>query len=468
MRYANNFTKYRDILRGKLYIYCRLRRWVLVPFLAGTILFSSRVPIYADEGIIEALKFKDADIHIVLQAIVQKATRDGKKVNILISPDIKGAVTVDLENVDWQTALSAVLKTYDYGYEWVGKNIILVDTLDNLAEKRKKLQEAKVAEPLDTEIFTLNFAKVQEVKDTIQRMLTPRGRLTYDVRTNTIVVTDTQSNLSSLRETIKALDAITPQVYIEARVIETDLDTSNQLGIDWNISGTASGSKRPTTWPFTTHSANKYLKSDDFPAAGDTLFTFGTLNASALSATLDLILSDTNTKILSMPKVTTLDNTTATIDVVTEDPIPKYTYNTETGSWEIAGYDWINYGVSLKVTPQINKEGFITLTIQPKVSEKMRDKTFTSSSGSTAEIPVLNTQTTFTRVMIKDGETLVLGGLLRDKTVDTVSKVPLLGDIPVLGYMFKHKDKTVEKKNLLIFITPKIVTPKIEKAQEKK
>ncbi len=429
--------------------------------------------VFAQEGRISSLKFRDADIRVVLQAITQKAVKNGVKVNIIISPQVKGPVTVDLENVDWQTALDAVLKTYDYGYEWVGKNIILVDTLDNLAKRRKKVQEAQVAEPLATRVFTLNFAKVEEIKDTLEKLLTPKGKLTYDKRTNTLVVTDTQSSFYALEETIKALDEITPQVLIEAKILETDLDVTNKLGINWNIQGTISGSKRVHTWPFTKHSENKYLRGDDIPSVSSVhstlsdVFAFGTLDTSSLSAVLEIIFNDTSTKILSTPKITTMDNHTATIDVITEDPVPNYTYNSERGSWEISGYEWVKYGVSLEVTPQINKEGFVTLAIKPRVSENLGDKEFTSSSGAVAQIPRLYTQTTSTRVMIKDGETLVIGGLVRDKVVDTVNKIPLLGDIPILGYFFKHRSKTTEKKNLLIFITPRIVTPQKETASAK-
>ena len=106
------------------------------------------------------------------------------------------------------------------------------------------------------------------------------------------------------------------------------------------------------------------------------------------------------------------------------------------------------------------------MTVKPKVSEKVDDKVFTSSGGTTATVPILNTQTTSTKVMIKDGQTLVIAGLIRDKVINVTNKVPLLGDIPILGYLFRHKNKTTQKKNLLIFITPKIVTPKIDSAKK--
>jgi type IV pilus assembly protein PilQ len=425
---------------------------------------------FAQEGVLSTLKFKDADIRIVLQAITQKAIKDESKVNILVAPDIKGLVTVDLENVDWQTALDAVLRTYNYGYEWVGKNIILVDTVDNLAEKRKKGAEAKVAEPVDSKVFSLNFAKVEDVKNTIQSMVSGRGRIISDARTNTLVVIDVQSNLPNIEKAIKALDEITPQVAIEAKILETDLGLTNTLGINWNIVGGASASKRPMTWPFKQDDNSKKMgkfmgTATDFLAVPTTTgatgaWSFGSLDASQLAATLEIIFNDSNTKIISMPKITTLNNQVASINVLTNYPVPNYSYNEQQGALTISGFTTINYGVTFKVTPQINKERFITLTLEPTVSDKVGEVAFSSSSTSgTVQLPILNTQSTSTKVMIKDGNTLVIAGLISDKTIDTINKVPLLGDIPLLGYFFKHKSKTVDKKNLMIFITPTIVTP---------
>lgn len=427
---------------------------------------------FAEIGVIDTIKFKEADIRVVLQAIMQKAVKDNKKVNLIISPDIQGIVTLDLENVDWITALDALLKTYDYGYEWIGQNIILVDTLNNFAEKRRKTADARVAEPMATRVYSFDFAQVKAITDVVTRMLTPQGRLTFDERTNSLVITDLQSNLAMLEETFKTLDAITPQVLIEAKILETDLELTRKLGVDWNISVSASGSKRPTTWPFTQkNNLNKSYTDEtniSFPDPTSDLFTFGTLDASNLSATLDIIFKDNGTKILSMPKIATLDNNTASIDVVTEDPIPNYTYNKDTSSWEINGYEWKKYGVTLEVTPQINNKNLVTLTVKPRVSENVDTKTFKSGSAAEATLPVLSVQTTSTKVMIKDGATLVIGGLVREKTTDFINKIPVLGDLPLLGYAFKHQNKGVVKRNLLIFITPKIVTPDQEMAQGKK
>jgi len=449
--------------------------------------------IFAQEGIIESLKFKDADIKVVLEAISQKAIRDGKKVNILVNPDVQGTVTVELDNTDWQTALEAVLKIYGYGYEWIGKNIILVDTLQNLAEKRKKLQESKVTEPVETRIFNLNFAKVEEVRSSIEKMLTPRGKLTYDKRTNTLVITDTPSNLAILEKTIASLDEVTPQVSIEAKIIETSLTKEENLGIKWNLKVGGRGSKRPTTFPFTEAIKGRGTKMfpkvkvpselervavrdydkegnpvityeektwhrlvSGFPQVSPGEFLFGTLDFSQLQVVLEALAHRSGTEIISNPKITTLNNHPAFIHIGNEWPIPKYTYNKDQGKWEITGFEYKPIGVQLKVTPSINKQGYITMLVTPEVKEIVRETSF----GGNTFLPVTYTQSASTKVIVKDGETLVIGGLIKNKKEKIVHKLPILGDIPILGLFFKYKGTQNKKKDLLIFITPRLITNK--------
>ncbi|MBU0549098.1 MAG: type II and III secretion system protein, partial [Candidatus Omnitrophica bacterium] len=158
------------------------------------------------------------------------------------------------------------------------------------------------------------------------------------------------------------------------------------------------------------------------------------------------------------PRIVTLDNKPAVIEVVTLDPTPQWSYNKDTNDYVMTNYRQEKYGIILKVTPQINKLGYVTLNLEPEVSEWLRDKTLAGGSGLSVDLPVIYRQTTSTTVMVKDGNTLVIGGLIKNKTTDTVQKVPFLGDIPILGIFFKHRTKTVEKKDLIIFITPKILT----------
>lgn len=393
------------------------------------------------------LDFREADIRNVLRILSYKSG-----VNIVPGPDVAGLITIQLTDVPWEKALDVILKTYGYGYERQG-NIITVSTFEKLSDKRKIEKELAEQEPLVTEAFILNYAKAKEVMAALKEMLTPRGRINVDERTNTIIVTDSTSNMDRIRTIMPNLDSITPQVLIEAKVVEARIDNTDKLGIDWTIKATVSGSKQPMLWPFGKNTDTKYTP-DAFPAATSTEFKYGTLDATQLSAVLELLSSRTDTNILSNPRIVTLDNQPASITVGTKWPVANYTYNSDQAKWQVSGWQYLDFGILLKVTPHVNKEGFVTLDIAPEVSEQNGSVKF-----DTADVPILTTQETKTRVMIKDGETLIIAGLLKDKTTDTKKKIPILGDIPLIGLIFQKKETVIEKKDLLIFITPHIITP---------
>lgn len=249
------------------------------------------------------------------------------------------------------------------------------------------------------------------------------------------------------------MDSITPQVLIEAKVVEARIDSDETLGVDWTAIVSATGSARPTLFPFTTASHSNFTP-DNFPAAPTSAFKYGTLDASTLQAVFKLLSQRTDTNILSNPRIVTLDNQTASITVGTKWPVAQYTYNSDQAKWQVSGWQYLDFGILLKVTPHINKEGFVTLDVAPEVSEQNGSVTF-----DTAQVPILTTQETKTRVMIKDGETLIIAGLLKDKTTALKKKVPILGDIPFFGLIFQSRQTTVQKQDLLIFITPHIITP---------
>jgi len=199
---------------------------------------------------------------------------------------------------------------------------------------------------------------------------------------------------------------------------------------------------------------------------GSTLTTLlgspGTVSATFTASQFQLILSalqaNSTTRLVSNPTIVTLNNTEAFINVGEEYPIPSYQYNATTGTFEVSGFEYKDIGIILKVTPQINAEGFIKLTLAPEVSSTSSSVNF-GSAGSSAFIPIIQTRKALTQVTLKDGNTLGIGGLL--STTDTSSKtnVPLLGRIPVLGHLFRSNDNTGNKQNLLVFITAKTVDP---------
>ena len=400
-----------------------------------------------------SLDFKDADIRNVLKVLSYKSG-----VNIVLSPEVTGLITIQLINVPWERALDVILKLHGYGYEKTG-NVITVNTLDKIREQRTIQKELAEQEPLTTEVYTLNFAKAEEVVDAVKDMLTVRGNINFDERTNTVMVMDTMSNAEKILSILPILDSVTPQVLIEAKIIETTLDNDDRLGINWTTDVTMSGAERPTTFPFDKTDSSTILHNRSLPGSwptpADTLFSFGTLDFTSFQAVLNMLSTKTDTNILSNPRIVTLDNQAATITVGTKWPIAQYAYNTQNAQWEVSGFEYMDFGVLLRVTPHVNKAGFITMDIEPEISRQRGSDTITFSG---AQIPIITTQETSTRVMIKDRETLVIAGLIKDETIDTIRKIPILGDIPLLGLLFQHKTTSIDKTDLLIFITPHIIT----------
>lgn len=380
------------------------------------------------------LDFKDADIKSVLKIISYKSG-----VNIVATPEVMGTVTIRLENVPWEQALDTIVRTYGFAYEWISSKVIMVSTLEKLAEQRKVQEEAAAKEPLDTQTFVLNFTKAEDVKIAVEKLVSERGKITLEPRTNTLIIMDTKSNLIKIGQIIKGLDKITPQVMIEAKIIETTLGDLEKLGIDWTMKVTAKGAKRPTTFPFKRWDSGgdmypvpEYEASFDdegretvtsafpkrggimfpadhwslgsFPMAGAGEFLFGTLDFSQFQAVLEILNSRTDTNIISNPRITTLNNQEAKIIVGTIVPIPLYEYSTDTGTRIISGYENQKIGVQLVVTPNINEQKYITLDVVPSVDE------ITGWTGPDNERPIISTRSATTKVMIKDGQTLVIGG----------------------------------------------------------
>ncbi|MFH1678512.1 MAG: secretin N-terminal domain-containing protein, partial [Candidatus Omnitrophota bacterium] len=223
------------------------------------------------------LDFKDADIKSVLKIISYKSG-----VNIVATPEVIGVVTIRLKDVPWEGALDTIVKTYGFGYEWLNKNVIMVSTLEKLAEQRAIQMAAAEKEPLDTQAFFLNFSKAQDVKLAVERLVSERGKITLEVRTNTLIITDTKSNLIRISKIINELDRVTPQVLIEAKIIETNLTKGENLGIKWQFGATVKGSARPSTYPFMNKSTHPNFQPGAFVCDGPSLtdlFTYGTLDA---------------------------------------------------------------------------------------------------------------------------------------------------------------------------------------------
>ena len=403
------------------------------------------------EDALVSLDFQDADIRNVLKVLSYKSG-----VNIVAGPEVVGVVTIQLKDVLWNKALEVILATYGYSYERNG-NIITVTTIENLKKRREDSHVLEDQEPLVTKTYPLSFAKAVEVVDSISKVKTSRGTINFDQRTNTLIVRDAQSTLDLMDGVVRTLDAVTPQVLIEAKVVETNLSNTDKLGIDWTVKGTASGASRRTSFPFKADESNKFLPTPVFSDPASASFSYGTLSASALSAVLEMLHSRTDTNILSNPKIVTLDNQMAKIVVGSQYPFPKYTYNQEMAKMQVSGWDYKDIGIIFEVTPHVNNNNLVTLDLHPVITAIVTGAEGTVSVEGTT-VPKLTVEETQTKVMVGNGQTLVIAGLIKDTTSVTKKKVPFLGDIPILGEVFKKKEETKEKTELLIFLTPHIIT----------
>ncbi len=402
------------------------------------------------------MDFKDADIHNVLRILAHKGD-----VNIIAGPEVNGLVTIRLTNVPWEKAMDVILRTYGFAYEREG-NIIRVTTVGKLKE-----------EDLSTEVFALNYCKSSEVAESVKEMVTERGKIRQDARTNTLIVTDIPTNIYRISQVVKRLDRKTPQILIEAKVVETTLVKGEDLGIDWTTTITAAGSSRPITAPFNRagtlgkHGDSYYpLGSTGFPSATvpsfpyvtstATSFAFGKLDFSQFQAVMEMLKSRTNTKLISNPRITTLNHQPAKILVGGQVGIPIYerVEGSVRASMEVSGYKYQDVGVKLVVTPHVNENNDIVLDLDPSISEQDGYDALTADIN----VPKFKTRQATTQVMLRDGETIVIGGLLKEKITDGRTRVPVLGSIPILSLVFSKKTQTVDNIDLIIFVTAHIVT----------
>ncbi|OIO37970.1 MAG: hypothetical protein COT00_03175 [Candidatus Omnitrophica bacterium CG07_land_8_20_14_0_80_50_8] len=434
------------------------------------------------------IDFKDADIQNVLRILSYKSG-----VNIVAGKDVTGIVTIRLVDVPWEKALDVVLKTYGYAYDRDG-SIIRVTTIENLKK-----------EELSTEVFQLNYAQAvlldangkeiadSGVKGALSKSLSSRGTMRADSRTNTLIVTDMPTSIQQAKKVIERLDKITPQVVIEAKIIETTLGNSEQLGIKWNVQANVAGSARPTTLPFPARQTSEWSRfmpegraptttttvdslgvahadttSDfpvnapgsvpNFPVVDKAEFKFGTLDFTQFQALLQMINNRTDTKILSEPHITTLNNQLARVQVGETIGIPLFERNATTGRMEITGYTNKDLGITLKVTPQINDQSEIVVKIEPEITTLIGFENLAAD----VQAPHYSTRNASTQVRIRNGQTIAIGGLIRENVVDSKNQVPILGDIPFFGKIFSHKDKTIQKTDLLFFVTVNIVSDKTD------
>lgn len=396
--------------------------YLLRSFFSSDYVFAQETKVIDQLGVLSnqdliSLNFKETDIREVLNILAYKGG-----VNIVAGDDIMAKVTVQLQNVPWEQALEVILKTYNFTYKREG-NLIRIISLQRAIE-----EEGKV--PVETKIISLNFAKVEDLKQSLGKILSKRGTIETDKRTNSLIITDIPEVLVKIKEAAIRLDSQTPQVLIEAMMVDVVLTDEDRFGVFWNIAENSTG-----------NTFNQNLTSGG-NSSFDFYGVFGDININGL---LDFWQHKNKAQILANPRVLTLDNQEAKIEIIEEIP---YLETVDTGGGTTTNVKFRDAGIKLFVTPHITNEEFISMNVKPEQSFK---------ADEVENQPVINTRRAETNLLIKDGQTIVIGGLRRTTDNVTHDKIPILGDIPIVGFFFKRKLITKTESELLLFVTPHII-----------
>jgi type IV pilus assembly protein PilQ len=396
------------------------------------------------------LKVTNADVTDVLRTFAQISG-----LNVIVQPGVTGTVTAELENVPWDQALEEVLKINNLDYELDGNvmRIAPTDTLRREAQERQQLAAAKALSiPLRTVYQRLSYANAQQVATLLKTgqsgLLTQRGSVVVDRRTNALIIKELPTNMDAVLSVVDLLDAPEPQVMIEARIVETTKRFSRDIGVNWAvnaISDAAHGNTTGLVFP-NNGSVTGGVNLPGNTKNGTLGIKLGNvLNTFNLDVALQAAESEGLITILSAPKVATLNNQRATIQSGLQIPV-------QTITDAFVSVQFINATLRLDVIPQVTAEGTVLMDIN--ISKREVQLAFVVAGNANAPI---STKDASTRLVVRDGGTAVIGGIYKVTGSNGEDRVPGLSNIPIIGHLFKHKSRTEENDELLIFITPRVI-----------
>ena len=423
---------------------------------ALVVLEEKETPRYTGEHI--SLDFKDADIRNILRLIAEVSD-----LNIVAGDDVQGLVTIRLMDVPWDQALEVILLSNNLGKTHEG-NILRIVPIEKLNKEREATIAARETitqlEPLKKALIPVSYASINDLKDVIinAKVISPRGSIETDSRTNTMIVMDIDKNIKEIENIVAHLDAPTPQVLIEARVVQINPTYKKELGVTWEggyttshddaligVGGSGGVAIDLAQGSVTTSGANVDLAPDVGPGVGGAI-SFGFLNPNfGIFQKIAAMEQDEKLNIISSPRIMTLDNQQAQIEQGVDLPYLKLS---EEG---VTSTEFKKATLSLEVVPHVTADKSIIMEIEVKKDQK-------SAQTGAGDEPGIDTRRAKTKVMVRNGQTVVIGGIYEEIAQDTERKVPFFGNLPVVGFFFKNTKNTKEKTELIIFITPSIVT----------
>jgi type IV pilus assembly protein PilQ len=407
----------------------------------------------------------DADILNVLRLIADVSGR-----NIVVGESVSGKITIKLKNVPWDQALDVILKVKGLGMDRRGGIMRIVPATQLQAERRAAAEAARLREeslPTTTRLIPVNYALASELMEKVQSVLTARGKATFDGRTNVIIVNDIRDSLEKAERLVRTLDTQTPQVLIEARMVEASTSFSRSLGIQWGggllfsqaqgnptglifpnnvgIVGAADDTPQPQPQQGIFQPSNYVVNvpsRDSTTAVGMNLGSLG--NVGFLNARLAAAEANGEAKTVSAPKITTLDNIQASITQGVQIPV---VINSGLQGLQT---QFINAALQLDVKPHVTADGSVLMEIQ--ISNN-------TPSGGTDQFgtPSVDTKEAKTQMMVKDGDTAVIGGIYQRTVTENSRQTPFLGKIPLLGWLFRNYATTDDRREMLVFLTPRVI-----------
>jgi type IV pilus assembly protein PilQ len=401
------------------------------------------------------LDVEGADIRTVVRAIQEFSGR-----NIVVARDVKASVRANLRNVSWESALRTVCRSNGLDYVDEG-GILRVDEASKLATERvdREAARSKAADlaPLETRIIRLNFANSTELAASLQPSLTRRGNIQVEKRTNALIVSDLPSNVDRVEQMAAELDETTPQIEITAKLVDVDAEALRQMGIEWNVAPAV-----PEFWaedpvngglpgggPFHSDDRTLNVGAEHNTPISDPAnrLTFGIFKDwASIEAQLQTLEQNRKANIISNPRITTVQNREAKILVGQKIPLIVQ---------DVAGNpvsQLQTIGIQLKVTPQLTDDKRIIMDLHPEVSDLSTQSTVQGGV-------IINTSEADTRVMVDNGQTAVIGGLIRTNESSVRRGVPFLMDIPLIGMLFSSTSTIRQNRELIIFITPRLIEP---------
>ncbi len=388
------------------------------------------------EKIINAVNFQNASMHSVLSFLA-----DYGGVNIVASPSVNVAVTMSLQDVTWRQALNILLQTYNLtGVEKEGY-IRVLPTQDfvneqALLEKHRADQEALIS--LQTEVIPIKYGTAKDMLKPLKGVLSQRGSADTDDRTNSLVIRDIPENIDKVKKLVQTLDKETDQIKIAAKLLEVESGSVTELGLDWSML-----SRKSAQLLNGDKTEGSYTQNTDNVTDPAAQFTFATVQGDYdIEGVISALVTSNKGKIIAHPEITTVDNREAYIQMGQRIPIKQF---------DQAGNVVIQFeevGTILRVVPHITAENRILLKLKPERSSYTYD----------ANGVIINTNNAETNVVVDNGQTAVIGGLTTQVENKSHSGIPILKDIPLLGYLFRYTRSEVTNRDLVIFVTPTIVT----------